>query len=206
MPPIIPEMREITRQVPADAFDAEYIIGEVCMEVDHLTSSNPQLFNDISFELHRGEILGIAGLAGSHSHEFVESILGNSLKSSGSIYVTGKNKLNTPSGNTLNNNYSESDRQKIILSSWFTISSDILVINEPTKGIEAGSENEIYAIMAKLAKQGKAIIMITDKTSELTAMSHRLLVICGGKLKATLDRENINRETIMRYAKQSGNL
>jgi methyl-galactoside transport system ATP-binding protein len=79
---------------------------------------------------------------------------------------------------------------------------EILIMDEPTRGIDVGAKYEIYSIMAELAKQGKAIIMVSSEMPELIGMSHRVLVLCEGQLTGTLEKEDITQETIMRCATQ----
>jgi methyl-galactoside transport system ATP-binding protein len=77
---------------------------------------------------------------------------------------------------------------------------DILIMDEPTRGIDVGAKYEIYSIMADLVKQGKSIIMVSSELPELIGMSHRILVLCAGQLTGTLEKAEITQETIMRYA------
>ena len=111
-------------------------------------------------------------------------------------------KTKTPSMNTLIQNLSGGNQQKVILSRWLMTLPDILIMDEPTRGIDVGAKYEIYVIMAELVKQGKAIIMVSSEMPELIGMSHRVLVLCDGQLTGTLEREELNQETIMRYATQ----
>jgi methyl-galactoside transport system ATP-binding protein len=108
----------------------------------------------------------------------------------------------TPSMNTLVQNLSGGNQQKVILSRWLMTLPDILIMDEPTRGIDVGAKYEIYSIMAELVKQGKAIIMVSSEMPELIGMSHRVLVLCEGQLTGTLEKENITQETIIRHATQ----
>jgi methyl-galactoside transport system ATP-binding protein len=109
-------------------------------------------------------------------------------------------KTRTPSMNTLIQNLSGGNQQKVILSRWLMTMPEILIMDEPTRGIDVGAKYEIYTIMADLVKQGKAIIMISSELPELVGMSHRVLVLCAGQLTGTLEKADINQETIMRLA------
>jgi methyl-galactoside transport system ATP-binding protein len=111
-------------------------------------------------------------------------------------------KTKTPSMNTLIQNLSGGNQQKVILSRWLMTTPDILIMDEPTRGIDVGAKYEIYTIMAELVKQGKAIIMISSEMPELIGMSHRVLVLCAGQLTGTLEKEELSQEAIMRYATQ----
>jgi methyl-galactoside transport system ATP-binding protein len=255
--------RDITHRFPP----VESEIGEVCLEVKNLTAENPRSFKNISFKLHKGEILGIGGLVGAQRTELVESVFGIRGISSGEILVKGKpikkitprhaieagiglvtedrrnsgifpllnvtvntaiaslgtyktqiglldhKKLNsvasnqnkqlktkTPSMSTLIQNLSGGNQQKVILSRWLMTLPDILIMDEPTRGIDVGAKYEIYVIMAELVKQGKAIIMVSSEMPELIGMSHRVLVLCEGQLTGTLEKGDISQETIMRCA------
>jgi methyl-galactoside transport system ATP-binding protein len=244
-------------------------IREVCLEVKNLSAANPRSFKNISFELRKGEILGVGGLVGAQRTELMEAIFGIRHIASGEIKINGnpiknvnprnaigagiglvtedrrssgifpllsitlnttipsqgkyKNKIGlldhktlariaadqnkqlktkTPSMNTHIQNLSGGNQQKVILSRWLMTLPDILIMDEPTRGIDVGAKYEIYMIMADLVKQGKAIIMVSSEMPELIGMSHRVLVLCAGQLTATLTKAELSQETIMRYATQ----
>jgi methyl-galactoside transport system ATP-binding protein len=109
-------------------------------------------------------------------------------------------RTKTPSMGTLIQNLSGGNQQKVILSRWLMTLPDILIMDEPTRGIDVGAKYEIYLIMAELVKQGKAIIMVSSEMPELIGMSHRVLVLCAGQLTGTLEKAEITQETIMRCA------
>jgi len=255
--------RDLTNRFPP----VESAIGEVCLEVKELCAANPRSFRNISFELHKGEILGIGGLVGAQRTELVEAIFGIRALSTGEILVNGKAlkrvrpqdaieagigfvtedrrnsgifpllnitlntaipslgnyktkiglldhktltqvaaeqnkqlKTKTPSMNTLIQNLSGGNQQKVILSRWLMTLPDILIMDEPTRGIDVGAKYEIYTIMADLVKQGKAIIMVSSEMPELIGMSHRVLVLCNGQLTGTLEKADITQEAIIRCA------
>ncbi|MDR2433353.1 MAG: sugar ABC transporter ATP-binding protein [Treponema sp.] len=257
--------RDITHRFPP----VESVIGEVCLEVQDLTAANPRSFKNISFQLRRGEILGIGGLVGAQRTELMEAIFGIRETVSGKILVKGKPlkkirpqnaigagiglitedrrntgifpllnvtvntaiaslanyqtgiglldhktltdvaakqngqlKTKTPSMDTLVQNLSGGNQQKVILSRWLMTLPDILIMDEPTRGIDVGAKYEIYMIMADLVKQGKAIIMVSSEMPELMGMSHRVLVLCAGQLTGTLEKAEITQEAIIRYATQ----
>ena len=257
--------RDLTHRFPP----VESEIGEVCLEVKNLTAVNPRSFKNISFQLRKGEILGIGGLVGAQRTELVEAIFGIRHISSGEILVNGKSikkvypknaieagigmvtedrrssgifpllnitvntaiaslekfktkigllnhknlaqvasvqnmqlKTKTPSMGTMIQNLSGGNQQKVILSRWLMTLPDILIMDEPTRGIDVGAKYEIYMIMADLVKQGKAIIMVSSEMPELIGMSHRVLVLCAGQLTGTLEKADITQETIMRCATQ----
>ena len=255
--------RDLTHRFPPVESD----IGDVCLKVKNLTAANPRSFKNISFELHKGEILGLGGLVGAQRTELVEAIFGIRGVAEGEISINGKTlkklrprhaidagiglvtedrrgsgifpqlnitantaiaslgryktkiglldhkalgqaamaqnaqlKTKTPSMNTLIQNLSGGNQQKVILSRWLMTLPDILIMDEPTRGIDVGAKYEIYMIMAELVKQGKAIIMVSSEMPELIGMSHRVLVLCAGQLTGALEKENISQEAIMRCA------
>jgi methyl-galactoside transport system ATP-binding protein len=255
--------RDMTHRFPP----VESEIGEVCLEVKNLTAANPRSFRDVSFQLRRGEILGLGGLVGAQRTELVEAIFGVRTTASGKVLVNGKAlkkltpdeairsgiglvtedrrssgifplldvtvnttiaslgnyktkaglldhrrltalaseqnrqlKTKTPTMTTLIQNLSGGNQQKVILSRWLMTLPDILIMDEPTRGIDVGAKYEIYTIMAELAKQGKAIIMVSSEMPELLGMSHRILVLCAGRHTGTLDKKEATQEAVMRYA------
>jgi methyl-galactoside transport system ATP-binding protein len=257
--------RDTTHRFPP----VESVIGEVCLEVKTLTALDPRSFKDISFELRKGEILGIGGLVGAQRTELVEAIFGIRDIAGGEVRVNGESirritpqaairsgialvtedrrssgifplldvttnttiaslgnyrnqigllnhqaltdvavkqnqvlKTKTPSMTTLIQNLSGGNQQKVILSRWLITLPDILIMDEPTRGIDVGAKFEMYTIMSDLAKQGKAIIMVSSEMPELIGMSHRVLVLCAGRLTGTLKKEEATQEAIMRYATQ----
>jgi methyl-galactoside transport system ATP-binding protein len=111
-------------------------------------------------------------------------------------------KTKTPSMETLVQNLSGGNQQKVILSRWLMTVPEILIMDEPTRGIDVGAKYEIYTIMAELVRMGKSIIMVSSEMPELVGMSHRVAVLCEGQLTGILSKEEISQEAIMRYATQ----
>ncbi len=109
-------------------------------------------------------------------------------------------RTKTPSMNTEIQNLSGGHQQKVIVSRWLMTMPDILIMDEPTRGIDVGAKYEIYTIMADLAKQGKTIIMVSSEMPELIGMSHRVMVLCAGRHTGTLDKAEATQESIMRLA------
>jgi methyl-galactoside transport system ATP-binding protein len=257
--------RDITHRFPP----VESAVTDVCLEVKNLSAVNPRSFNNVSFQLRKGEILGLGGLVGAQRTELVEAIFGIREVAGGEVLVNGKPlkkltpqgaiqaglgmvtedrrssgifpllditvnttiaslgnykklvgildhktltalaagqnkqlKTKTPSMTTLIQNLSGGNQQKVILSRWLMTLPDILIMDEPTRGIDVGAKYEIYTIMADLVKQGKAIIMVSSEMPELIGMSHRIAVLCAGKLTGTLEKKDATQEAIMRYATQ----
>lgn len=113
-----------------------------------------------------------------------------------------KLSIKTPSSKTLIQSLSGGNQQKVIISRWLANDPDILIMDEPTRGIDVGAKYEIYQIMIELAKQGKAIVMISSEMSELLGMSDRILVMCNGRLTGELSGEEATQEKIMHFATQ----
>jgi methyl-galactoside transport system ATP-binding protein len=245
------------------------VIGDVCLEVKNLTSPNPRSFRDISFELRKGEILGVGGLVGAQRTELVEAIFGVRSTASGQVLVNGKPlkkiapkssinagigfitedrrnsgifpllnitkntavaalgdyrnmlgllrhprinadaesynrklRTKTPSMNALIQNLSGGNQQKVILSRWLMTLPDILIMDEPTRGIDVGAKYEIYTIMGELVREGKSIIMVSSEMPELLGMSHRIMVLCNGRLTGILQKEEATQEKVMTLATQ----
>lgn len=257
--------RELTRRFPP----RENVPGEIIMRVENLTSINPKSFKDVSFELKRGEILGIGGLVGAQRTELVESIFGLRHTSRGQIYINnekvkidnpfdakrhgiallteerrstgifsmlsvgdntliasidqymkynfvldhkqGKNsvkksieklRIKTPSTKTQIQYLSGGNQQKVIFSRWLLTEPSILILDEPTRGIDVGAKYEIYTIIADLTKHGKSIILISSEMPELLGMSDRIMVMCEGRVSGIIDGQKANQEIIMKYATQ----
>lgn len=255
--------RESTQRFPKSHIE----IGDVCLKVDNLTSHNPRSFKNISFDLHKGEILGIGGLVGAQRTELVESIFGIRRTIEGEVQVNGKKierltpehlikagvglitedrrgsgiiplmsitsntsiaslqnfknkfgflkhseiqkaarkynedlRTKTPSMETYIQNLSGGNQQKVIVSRWLMTLPNILIMDEPTRGIDVGAKYEIYTIMNELVQQGKSIIMVSSEMPELIGMSDRIMVMCDGKKSGILEGNEINQENIMRLA------
>lgn len=235
----------------------------VVLRVENMSSKDVK---NVSFELHKGEILGFAGLIGAGRTELARLIFGADKKTTGDIYLNGKKvhihsphdavkhgigylsedrkryglalgmsvannivmpnldeyitrgiisekkiqkvaleykdkiAIKTPTVNQLVKNLSGGNQQKVIIAKWLLKNSDILIFDEPTRGIDVGAKSEIYKIINKLAEQGKAIIFISSELPELLRMSDRVLVMCEGVHTATLDMDDMNQNTIMKHA------
>ena len=252
--------RELTDLFPKE--EAE--IGEVVLSVQGL--SRGAVVKDVSFELHRGEILGLAGLMGAGRTEVLETIFGIEKADSGEIVLNGRalrikqpsdairagmalltedRKLNgimgvlsvrdnitaaalprysphgvlhigemrkdsedqreklrikTPSLNQLIKNLSGGNQQKALISRWLLTVPDVLMIDEPTRGIDVGAKSEIHRLMSMLAQEGKAIIMVSSELPEVLGMSDRILVMHEGRISGELSREEANQESVMHLA------
>ena len=113
-----------------------------------------------------------------------------------------KLSIKTPSSKTLIQSLSGGNQQKVIISRWLANNPDILIMDEPTRGIDVGAKYEIYQIMIQLAKQGKAIIMISSEMPELIGVSNRIMVMCNGRITGEVSGDEATQENIMQYATQ----
>jgi inositol transport system ATP-binding protein len=252
--------RELTNLFPK----SHAKIGDVVMRVVGLHRSD--VVQDVSFELRRGEILGIAGLMGAGRTEVLETIFGVHPADSGTVEVEGRVRrireprdaidaglalltedrkltgimgvlsvrdnmavaalpkfsprgvlrrsgideacqdqrrrlaLKTPSLNQLIQNLSGGNQQKVLLSRWLLTLPDILMIDEPTRGIDVGAKSEIHRLMGELAQQGKAIVMVSSEMPEILGMSDRVLVMCDGRISGELARADATQERVMQLA------
>ncbi|MGB4627870.1 MAG: sugar ABC transporter ATP-binding protein [Propionicimonas sp.] len=252
--------RELTQMFPK--LEAE--IGEVILKVENLHRGH--VVKDVSFELHRGEILGFAGLMGAGRTEVLETIFGVFKADSGTISINGNPltisqpkdaiaagmalltedrkltgimgvlsvrdnmimaalpkyspsgflqagriekdceaqrealALKTPSLDQLIQNLSGGNQQKVLISRWLLTLPDILMIDEPTRGIDVGAKSEIHRLMSMLAQQGKAIIMVSSEMPEVLGMSDRVVVMHEGRVSGVVDRADATQETIMQLA------
>ena len=202
----------------------------VVLKVEHLNAG--KMVQDVSFELHKGEILGFSGLMGAGRTETARALFGADPKESGDIYVNGEKvtincpqdavmkgifinrkkeaavaqeyvdalATKTPSVDQLVVNLSGGNQQKVVIAKWLTRDSDILIFDEPTRGIDVGAKNEIYKLMNKLAAEGKSIIMISSEMTEILRMSDRIVVMCEGKKTGEIGIAEATQEKIMNLA------
>lgn len=255
--------RELTNRFP----ERNNVPAEVVLKVDSLTSPFPNSFKNVSFDLRKGEILGIGGLVGAQRTELIEAIFGLRAIKSGKIILENKEikikspidakklkiallteerresgifpllsvmentvianvtryitrflllndkkrkedaiksiemlSIKTPSFRTLIKDLSGGNQQKVLFARWLLTEPDILLLDEPTRGIDVGAKFEIYTIIAKLAMQGKSIIMISSEMPELIGMSDRIMVMCEGKLSGIVNGRDTGQEEIMQLA------
>ncbi|NLL65138.1 MAG: sugar ABC transporter ATP-binding protein [Clostridiaceae bacterium] len=240
-------------------------IGEPILKVENLSS--PGWFADVSFELHRGEILGFAGLVGAGRTEVMETIFGMREKSGGSIYKDGeelditcpsdaidnkigmltedrrktgivpvssvldnisianiksyvgpahvlnhkkmseeaaeygsKLSIKTPTWKTPIASLSGGNQQKVLVARWLLTDPDVLIVDEPTRGIDVGAKSEIHSIITNLAAEGKGIIMISSEMPEVMGMADRIIVMHEGRMTGIVDRKDFTQEHIMELA------
>jgi ribose transport system ATP-binding protein len=242
---------------------------DIVLEVKHLNRGN--VIKDVSFQLKKGEILGLSGLVGAGRTEVARAVFGADPIDSGEIYVRGSkvhigspsdavqhgigylsedrkryglalgldvadntvlasfrkfiNKIGwvkfaqiqmrgqemvtalaikTPSLQQRVKNLSGGNQQKVIIGKWLTADTSILIFDEPTRGIDVGAKSEIYHLLNNLAQEGKSIIMISSELPEILRMSHRVVVMCEGRITGELDIAEATQEKIMQYATQRG--
>ena len=109
---------------------------------------------------------------------------------------------NTPNLEELIQNLSGGNQQKVLIARWLLTDPDILILDEPTRGIDVGAKYEIYTIMHELVKKGKSIIMISSEMPELLGMSDRVMVMCEGRITGILDQNEADQVKVMHYATQ----
>ena len=99
-------------------------------------------------------------------------------------------------------NLSGGNQQKVVIAKWLIADTQILIFDEPTRGIDVGAKSEIYKLLNDLARQGKAVIMISSELPEILRMSHRILVMCEGRITGELSSAEATQERIMTLATQ----
>jgi ribose transport system ATP-binding protein len=112
--------------------------------------------------------------------------------------------IKTPDVDRKARNLSGGNQQKIVIGKWLTADTRVLIFDEPTRGIDVGAKSEIYKLLNDLARQGKAIIMISSELPEILRMSHRIIVMCEGRITGELNSAEATQEGIMKFATQRG--
>lgn len=252
--------RELTNRFPPK----DNAPGETILEVEHLSGKYTRL-KDATFQLHKGEILGIAGLDGSGRTEVLENLFGSMTKGGGAITLHGKQIFNrtpresikngfallteerratgifgirdirentvisnmnsylvggiclsdkkmdkdtqwsieamhikTPSQKTQIRSLSGGNQQKVIIGRWLLTKPEVLLLDEPTRGIDVGAKYEIYSVINNLAEAGKAVIVISSEMPELLGICDRVYVLNEGEVAGELPGEEMSQEGIMR--------
>jgi ribose transport system ATP-binding protein len=114
--------------------------------------------------------------------------------------------IKTPNLQQKVKNLSGGNQQKVVIGKWLTADTNILIFDEPTRGIDVGAKSEIYKLLNNLAQQGKAIVMISSELPEILRMSHRIIVMCEGRITGELSSAEATQEKIMKYATQRGGI
>ena len=222
--------------------------------------------DDVSFEVHAGEIVGLAGLVGAGRTEIVRAIAGADIPKSGTVLVDGKPvavrgphatiaagialitedrkgqglvlgmsvrenttlahldayqrgvlidlaaetaitteeiaglHIRTPSTEQFVRNLSGGNQQKVVLAKWLIGAATVFLFDEPTRGVDVGAKAEIYALMVQLLKHGAAIVMVSSELPEVLGMSHRILVVRGGKVRAEFARADATPDKVIAVA------
>jgi ribose transport system ATP-binding protein len=110
--------------------------------------------------------------------------------------------IKTPSLEQKVKNLSGGNQQKVVIGKWLTADTNVLIFDEPTRGIDVGAKSEIYRLLNDLAQQGKSVIMISSELPEILRMSHRIIVMCEGRITGELSAAEATQEKIMTYATQ----
>ncbi|MBY6062127.1 sugar ABC transporter ATP-binding protein [Microbacterium esteraromaticum] len=243
----------------------EHLDDPVVLDVQGL--STKALLKDVSFQLHRGEILGFAGLMGAGRTETARAVIGADRKDAGTVSVAGKVarirqpedavkrgigylsedrkllglmldqdvtfntvlasldsyanaigwmgdrkaknqtkeyvqqlRVKTPSVNQIVKLLSGGNQQKVVIARWLMRDCDILIFDEPTRGIDVGAKEEIYRLMQQLAASGKSIIVISSELPEILRVANRIAVFANGRITGTLRNEEASQEKIMQLA------
>ncbi|WP_386695839.1 galactose/methyl galactoside ABC transporter ATP-binding protein MglA [Lonepinella sp. MS14435] len=255
--------RELTQRFPPKTNQPK----EVILQVEHLTAKNQPSIQDVSFELRKGEILGVAGLVGAKRTDIVETIFGVREKKSGTVKLNGKimqnrtaldainngfalvteerrstgiyanlsiefnslisnmksyiskwgllsNKkmssdtqwvidamnVKTPSHKTNIGSLSGGNQQKVVIGRWLLTQPEILMLDEPTRGIDVGAKYEIYQLIMQLAQKDKGIIMISSEMPELLGVTDRILVMSNGKVAGIVETSKTSQQEILQLA------
>lgn len=237
---------------------------EVLLEVKNFSSGKK--FQNVNLKLHKGEILGITGLAGAGRTEFVRALFGADPKDSGEVYIEGKEvKIKSPrdakkagigfitedrkeeglilnmdlhtnvgmtildqlkkglgldlkkevvlmneyikslsikcrDGNQAAKALSGGNQQKVVIAKWLATNPKILIMDEPTRGIDIGSKNQIYALINDLAKQGIGIIMISSELPEVLQVANNIVVFAAGRVTGMLENKELTQDILLDYA------
>lgn len=255
--------RELTQRFPEKTNQPK----EVILEVEHLTAKNQPSIQDVSFNLHKGEILGIAGLVGAKRTDIVETLFGIRDRSEGRIKLHGKEVANhtaheaiqngfalvteerrstgiysrldiafnslianmdnykgsmgllsdnkmksdtqwvidsmrvkTPTQQTQIGSLSGGNQQKVIIGRWLLTQPEILMLDEPTRGIDVGAKFEIYQLILELAKKDKGIVIISSEMPELLGITDRILVMSNGRVAGIVNTKETDQSEILRLA------
>lgn len=189
------------------------VSGEVKLNGKTLDIKRPQdaINNGIGMitEDRRGSgILGCLSIADNVSiaslNQYLEAGIKLNKKKIEELVQDNVSKLSikTPSSKTLIQSLSGGNQQKVIISRWLANNPDVLIMDEPTRGIDVGAKYEIYQIIIDLAKQGKGIIMISSEMPELLGVSNRVMVMCNGKITGEVSGNEMTQENVMHYATQ----
>lgn len=128
------------------------------------------------------------------------SVINSKLETRTTQYYKDSLHIKTPSITQLAKNLSGGNQQKVVLAKWLAANAELIIFDEPTRGIDVGAKFEIYSLMNSLVEQGKSILLISSEMEELMGMSDRIIVLSEGRLSGELDKSEFNQDTIMRMA------
>ncbi|MGE9290785.1 MAG: ATP-binding cassette domain-containing protein, partial [Puniceicoccales bacterium] len=111
-------------------------------------------------------------------------------------------RIKTPSVEQKIKNLSGGNQQKVIIARWLASEPELVIFDEPTRGIDVGAKSEIYTLVNSLVESGKSVLMISSEMEEVMGMSDRIVVLCDGKISGSLDRKDFTQESIMNFASQ----
>ena len=223
-------------------------IGDEILRVEHWNAYHPIdrnriVVDDISMNVRRGEIVGLAGIMGAGRTEFARSLFGHSYGTniSGKVFKSGKEikvktiseaidnglayatedrkryglnlieefkkaseyrdsmNIKAPSVLSVTGQLSGGNQQKVVLSKWINVNPDVLILDEPTRGIDVGAKYEIYLIIQRLAAEGKGIIVISSELPELLGICDRIYAIAEGRITGEVLRKDATPELLMKY-------
>jgi inositol transport system ATP-binding protein len=111
-----------------------------------------------------------------------------------------KMNVKTPSLDTEIGTLSGGNQQKVLLTRWMLCNPDVMILDEPTRGIDVGAKFEIYKLITEIVKEEKAVVMVSSELPELIGMCDRIYIMCQGRVSGCITRDEFSQETIMRYA------
>lgn len=135
---------------------------------------------------------------------FKNGILSKKVESEVSDRFIDELNIRTPSRNQQVANLSGGNQQKVVIAKWLLTEPDIIIMDEPTRGIDVGAKRDIYLLIGELVRAGKAVIIISSEIVELMGLCDRILVLSGGRITGELKREEFDQELIMQYASGLG--
>ena len=137
---------------------------------------------------------------------FKKGIISSRLERKTALDTIKKLKIKTHSENMLTSSLSGGNQQKIVVGKWLLNDPDIIILDEPTRGIDVGAKHDMYVIISELAKEGKAVLVISSELPEIMGISDRIIVMNGGCITGELKRPEFSQEKIMYLAAKKGNV
>jgi rhamnose transport system ATP-binding protein len=185
--------RELSSVFPKKTIES----GEIVLELRNLGCSTAGI-RDVNLTVRAGEIVGLAGLVGAGRTQLAATIFG--LTPAGAGEYTRRFSIKTPAIFAPVATLSGGNQQKVALSRWIATKPSLLILDEPTQGIDVGAKSEIHGLMGELAAGGMAILMISSELPEVLGMSDRIAVMRGGTIAGTLDRGEATQQNVLALA------